>query len=282
LARRPSVSFLKHTPLPEFGRPPVHETVLSIQFAPIEDLGTLHFGLLWGRLKGDFPTFQIVPPLEPVFERFGEEPQERPTFRFERITASGPTIRCWFLDKFESRLLQFQADRFVYNWRRTEHSPDYPRFARILPAFREEWKRFCGFLNDEGFEIPSINQCEVTYINHVEVELGNGVRVSPQTLFPMFQEQPAGGFLPRLSSLRGGLIYDFPDRRGRLHVTFKPATRKSDGAEIIILELTARGEPIGQDFPSAVQWLELGHEWVVRAFAEVTSPEMQAHWERRQ
>lgn len=56
----------------------------------------------------------------------------------------------------------------------------------------------------------------------------------------------------------------------------------SNRAEILNLNMVARGTPTPSDIDGAIAFLRLGHEWIVRAFAEITTPEMHAKWKRTQ
>ena len=51
--------------LPDFRKPPLAETVLSLQFEPVAELTTAHVGLLWARFRKQFPMIEEHPPLPP-------------------------------------------------------------------------------------------------------------------------------------------------------------------------------------------------------------------------
>jgi hypothetical protein len=63
---------------------------------------------------------------------------------------------------------------------------------------------------------------------------------------------------------------------GRLHVDVQPAFRKRDNKPIFVLNLTARGMA-----GDATGFFDLGREWIVRSFAEMTTPQMHGVWRRR-
>jgi hypothetical protein len=44
--------------------------------------------------------------------------------------------------------------------------------------------------------------------------------------------------------------------------------------------LTARGEPLTGDLDGVLDFIDLGHEWIVRAFESVTSDVMHDLWEK--
>jgi hypothetical protein len=60
---------------------------------------------------------------------------------------------------------------------------------------------------------------------------------------------------------------------GRLHATVQSVLRLTDGAQMFVLDLTARGQ-IG----SGTDFFDLGREWIVRSFKELTTPEMHKVW----
>lgn len=69
--------------LPEFERPPVVETVLSIQFEPLAEIGSAHFGVFWQRVRSRFAKTEEKLALEPVVERFNTSSTKRgPRVRF--------------------------------------------------------------------------------------------------------------------------------------------------------------------------------------------------------
>ena len=65
---------------------------------------------------------------------------------------------------------------------------------------------------------------------------------------------------------------------GRLHATLQPAWKKIDNSPILVLNMTARGVPLGKGIDGAFSFFDLGREWIVKGFAEITTPEMQRTW----
>jgi hypothetical protein len=54
--------------------------------------------------------------------------------------------------------------------------------------------------------------------------------------------------------------------QGRLHIELHPAYRQSDDKSLFVLRLTARIKPKGSDAQTAFEGLDVGHEFLVRAF----------------
>jgi hypothetical protein len=44
--------------------------------------------------------------------------------------------------------------------------------------------------------------------------------------------------------------------------------------------LTARGQPLGTGLAGVLEFLDLGREWIVTGFDELTTPEMHRLWGR--
>ena len=47
--------------LPDFNKPPVTETILSLQFEPIAKMTAVHVGVLWQRFREQFPLVEEHP-----------------------------------------------------------------------------------------------------------------------------------------------------------------------------------------------------------------------------
>jgi len=266
-------------PLPDFDDPPVIETLLGVQFAPLASLSTQHFGLYWAKIRTSYPSCETKSPLSPAIEEFGVQPRTGAKLGIEVI--SEPNVRCWFIDESSTRLIQVQRDRFIQNWRRTKADDVYPRYKSLKPDFLIEWQRFCEFLEQERLGIPDVNQCEVTYVNHIELGKGWHSYGEVHKVISNWSGGPSGDFLPEPEMVRLNTIFLMPDKRGRLHVIMQPAIRQLDGKEVLQLNLTARGRPKSSTLDDILGWFDLGHEWIVRGFTDFTTREMHTVWRRK-
>ena len=264
-------------PLPEFDDPPIFETVLGVQFAPLNKFSILQFGLYWELIRNEYPNSDIKPPLSPIEEEF-EKAQTQASFGIQLV--SSPEVRCWFIDSSETRVIQIQNDRFVHNWRKVRGDEPYPRYERIKPKFVEEWQRFCGFLQAQGIPAPEVNQCEVTYFNHIEIGKGWESYSNLNDVIAYWSGTPSGEFLADPESVRLTARYLMPDKKGRLHIEMQPAIRRHDAKEVLQLSLTARGKPASSGLDDIKSWLDLGHEWAVKGFADFTTGKMHRTWGR--
>ncbi|MCY2987034.1 MAG: TIGR04255 family protein [Planctomycetota bacterium] len=265
-------------PLPKFSVPPVIETVVGVEFRRLESWSVPYFGLFWKQIKDRFPKFAVKPPLASQIEIF-EKPKAPPVPRLQFFTE--PEIRCWFIDAADRALIQVQSNRFTYNWRKTEADDSYPHYDEwVRPSFEDAWKQFLDFVREQQLGDVEVLQCEVSYINHIEVDKGWHTAADLSTVFPCWSGKSRGEFLPAPEDVSFEVNYRLPDDRGRLRVSLSPAIRHKDGVEILQLTLTARGKPTDGTTAATLEWIDLGREWVVRGFADFTSANMHSLWKR--
>src|ERR1700730_18245 len=183
------------TDVPDFERPPVNEVILSIQFATLEKMKSAHIGLLWARFRAQYPDVSEQGPINAVFETFGAPPQPGPHIRFEQFL-SPPTPRYWFEKSGTPDLLQVQQNRIIHNWRKHGDEPIYPRYETLRDRFETEVNQFISFLDEEKIGELRPNQCEVTYMNIIELPGSERVHDRLEKITPVW----AGRLSERLDS----------------------------------------------------------------------------------
>ena len=258
-----------------FDRPPLNEVVLSLQSDPVEGLTTPFLGLFWNRVRGQYPSTQVLPTLDPVIEKFDPLGKAEPTPAF-RFLQNIETPRCWFLADGGSQLIQLQQDRVILNWRKTESAKPYPRYEHLRPEFERVVDELGDFLNQERLGALAPNQCEISYINHIEAAdwKSRGELHKVLSFWTPANVQGLQAAEDANTALRFVIEQD-GERLGRLHVTVKSAIRRTDGKPVLVLDFTARGRPVTPDISGVVAFLDLGREWIHKAFRELTSREAQ-------
>jgi hypothetical protein len=125
----------------------------------------------------------------------------------------------------------------------------------------------------------------VTYVNHIlpadgiwESHGEAGRAVSLVTASPY-------AFLPVPEDVRGAARFVIADVGGapvgRLHVLLEPRWFVKDDQPLLLLQLTARGAPLGEDLEGARAFFRLARAWIVNGFVDATTPEMHQVWGRR-
>ncbi len=264
--------------LPEFDNPPVVETVLSAQFEPLAQVRTAHFGLFWNEIKDRFPKTEERPPLEPAFEVFPEPARPPLGLRLEAYE-SPPIPRFLFTNESGTELVQLQPDRFIRNWRKVGQGDQYPRYEKLRARFQEDFVLFKRFVTTQGVGSIKVNQCEVTYINHIISGEGWHTYQEVDKIFNVWRQLEGrypGPAQTLMFHARFVIAQGDGKPIGRLHADLKSAVRTQDRRPMFVLDLTARGL-LGGD----LDFLDTGREWVVRSFTAITTSEMHTIWKRR-
>ncbi len=264
--------------LPDFARPPVVETVLSAQFEPLGRIRAAHFGVFWNQIRDQYPKTEERPPLDAVIERF-PEPARHPVGLQLPLVEAPLLPRFWFTHRDENELIQLQADRFIKNWRKSGEGDAYPRYERVRVRFEEDFRHFQEFVAREKLGPIEVNQCEVTYVNHIVAGEGWERHDELDRVFTVWRH-PAAPFPGRAEDAMFRARFPIRDGSGnpvgRLHAEVQAAVRNSDGKPMFVLNLTARGMS-----GRSTEFFDLGREWIVRSFVELTTEKMHRVWERK-
>lgn len=264
--------------LPKFDNPPVVETVIGVQFAPLVSLSNAHVGWYWKEcLDAGWTKVEQTTPLADQFETFGEERSwVRPGIRIGIRPQSEPD-RLQIIQDNDERMIQVQRTRFICNWRK--RGSTYPSYEALRPEFDEQFDRFVSFAKSAGLGEPEPNQWEMTYVNHIEKD---GLWSGPEDwakVLPGFYAPLVGVPDQRFESFVGEWHLVIEPNRGRLHVAARHAkVAQPEGTEVLVLQLTARG-PIDKE-RSLDAGLKLAHETIVESFAAMTSAAAHTAWRR--
>jgi uncharacterized protein (TIGR04255 family) len=261
--------------LPDFRNPPVVETVLSVQFDRLSAARTAHFGAYWGEVRERFPKTEERGELPPTIERLPDLTPSGVGIQFEALEAP-PTPRFWFTNDGGTELIQVQRDRFIKNWRKVGEGDPYPRYEHVKEGFGRDFSGFKDFVARHQLGTIRINQCEVTYINHILPVEGSGSHSDISQVLTVWR-QPEATYPGAAQDLTFHARFPMADHNGafvgRLHVSLQPVMRLTDGAPMFVLSLTARGQ-VGE----GTDFFDLGREWIVRSFKELTTADMHRLW----
>jgi uncharacterized protein (TIGR04255 family) len=268
--------------LPNFRTPPVSEVVLSIQFASLQQLRAPHVGVFWDTLRKEYPVVSEQLPLNATFETFGMPTEPSPgIFRMQQLLS--PLMpRFWFEQVGGPDLLQLQQDRILHNWR-SQNLFEYPRYESIRARFENEVDAFSRFLAKEQLGQLQPNQCEVTYVNLIELPDGLNPHEHLDDVTPLWSgetSEPTPGDVETSSIQARFLFSDGQSTTGRIYANFQPAFRNNDQAPVIHLEITARGKPRDNSIGAAFDLLDQERYAVVKTFAAITQPAMHELWGR--
>lgn len=263
---------------PDFANPPLAELVLGVQFSPLTKLTAGHFGLFWNELGSDWTEPADGSLLEDQFELFDRPKWSTPIglqLRLEPVRLPG---RFLLGHKSKDRLLQIQATRFLFNWRKREGF--YPSYKRLIVEFEDTFARFRAFADKAGLGKLALNQWELTYINSFPKEVYWQTPADWSTFLPgLFGKLfPSDDLKVLLEHRAAEWSYEIQPKRGRLHIAARPGHVGEDQRDALLLHMTARG-PVGKEAAQTLRnGLDWGHDAVVGAFLRVTSEEVKTRW----
>jgi uncharacterized protein (TIGR04255 family) len=275
--------------LPDFENPPLVEVALGVQFDPIPALRSAHLGLWWQRFRRELPRVEEMPPLPPEVELFGVQTATAPRARL-MISSAAVINRTWFMNENGSQVAQVQPDRFLHNWRKVASEDTYPRYEPIAEEFMSKLDSLQRFVEDEKLGGPfRINQCEVHYVNVIGGGESAPVEWSghkdPGAVVAALRipvSETLGAPEDSTLTMRHLILSPAGKPVGRLTIRLEPIFLVVENQESYRLQLTARGEPIGEGLEGVSRFLELGHRVIVNGFTEITTPSMHKVWRRLQ
>jgi uncharacterized protein (TIGR04255 family) len=242
----------------KFAKSPLTEVVCGVEFnAP--EFSAVHFGLYWREIR----------------ERFPSQPLDRPPVGAIELFATMPRLRrVWFESVERKQLIQLQADRFHYNWRRISDADEYPHFEDIYPNFEKEWQHFqTWWIRTEQFPIQPVRY-ELTYLNQIDQSFGWSDPGDTYKIFS-FASKDWHQFLQKPTVQSSNLEFLLPDGAGNLSVSMNQVIRAEDNLSVILFELTARSFDANLEIET---WFELTHNFVVKAFLDLIQEEAKQAW----
>lgn len=255
--------------LPSYKNPPINEVVCGVLFQTPENLRIPHIGLLWDKFRQEYPIIQHAVPIAGAKSEIPIDP----------VTAL-PMQRVWFINKADDQLIQFQFDRFYFNWRRKKNG--YPRYSHVINNFQSAEDNLENFFKE--FDLGELKPTgyELSYINHIPKGQGWNTLDDLSRVFTDFVwNDKIGRFLPNPVDIAWQTAFPLPEAKGQLTVSLKQATRVDDKIPLLLLELTARGIDESKNTKALRKWFDLARAWIVRGFADLTSSEVQkVCWER--
>jgi len=259
--------------LPEYTRPPVVEVALAIQFGAAIGYKARDLAEIADHWKDECPEVEERTPLPMM--GFGSE---SPDVMLD-VDDGTDVPRLWLQNGSGDRVVQLQQDRIVVNWKQESGQGTYPRYGSIREALRGAWRKLEMAVGGLGLQQPQPSVCEAQYINHLGPDQGWFSTEDTARLIAPWKGTMSDDFLPPNSHGMFLLHFHLPDQRGWLNIEGWPANHVTN-EKMLVLNLTARGRASSPDLTSALDFMDLAHEWIVRGFTSVTTSEAHKIWER--
>lgn len=273
-----SPTMLLKSSFPDYESPPVNEVVIGMVYQPLVSMRVVHYGLIWEKIRAEFPLIEHAPPL-------GLEE----LFKGSLLSGTGwPSTllpRVWYINQKQDKLLQLQHDRFYVNWRSRSDGEPYPRYPTMLRMYEEKMAVIADVFRQEGVGDIVPAAYELRYINHILKGEAWERFEDIEKIFPdlAWRNDPKR-FLPTPIGGVWSAAFALPNGMGRLNVRAQPGVRtvKEGKQQILILELSTGGPAASVQSGMAKEWFDVAHEWIVRGFADLTTLDAQTNlWKRK-
>lgn len=233
---------------------PLAEMLLGVQFGN-QTLSLPAIFSFYHEIKNDFPLIQEHPVTPNVIENL-----DKPT---DVILLSGFQSRKFFITKNEGKLIQLQANRMNFNWRKVKENDEYPRFNNVYSEFLELYTKL-EKISKVNF---LINQYEIAYINHVPlIEFSS----NPSNIISIIQDTI------HLGNINFTFGIPVKELGGNVTVVIQKGKNKETNQDILMIQFSLRG------FSSQINlktWFEQAHDVLIDLFKKSITKEAKTKWE---
>ncbi len=251
--------------LPTFKNPPIVEVVVGVQFAPLDDFLIPYVGGLWDCLgREKYPSFQetdlIIDGANPPI--FGKH----------------PLPRIWFVSGDSNNIIQFQVDRFLYNWRKEPFSDtDYPRYDRVINNFMNSAGDFSKYLHDVGIGPACSQKLELSYINLVKLDDFGGLSGIGNILNDI-SWNGEGRILDVPRKISGRLQFPIQEIASLMDIVYENGILLETGEEILKIEVSVKGQAPDPDMLKCIDWFNVARKCIVTGFNDITCSNAHSVW----
>jgi uncharacterized protein (TIGR04255 family) len=249
----------------KFEKPPLREVVFDVGFEEPAAMTAVHFGLVWESFRQEFPTTEDHPQLID------------PNFDGGLLTSP----RVWFIHHDDTRVIQVQKNRFIYNWRR--RGGEYPSFDVVYPEFKRHFSTFKRALEELGVPPVRARKLELKYINLIRPgdvwETYSDIsRILPDLSWRSSRDR----FLSGPDDLNVSFRFNMPDSNGELVASLSSGIERHTKERVLQLELRVSGATSSEGNIEIEEWFSIAHLAIVNTFVDLTSESIQHNvWGRR-
>ena len=181
----------------------------------------------------------------------------------------------WFISADEQFLIQFQSDRFIFNWRKRGDDCHYPSFDTLIPRFTRNFSKLFQYAKARLDVELKINQVEVAYINVLK-ESDFSKASDFQSIFNDSILEVEGVSLAFGEIVRGA----DGTPMARLVCELNTGFREGTNERIYRLALTSRGAPETDEIEGALGFMRIAHKDIVMKFTDITTANAHRRWRK--
>lgn len=247
-------------------------------FEPLAGLTIGDFGLFWAEILSEFPASEAMQPVPTEIESFdGFRPKQ---VGFQIMPAES-LPRAAFRNPSNGELVQFQSDRFGFNWIKTNDDHKYPHAEATMDRFCDLFQKFSKYIERRKLGPINIVQCELTNVNIVPVsDVGESFAdmATVVRLAPLEYDYANIRLENQLVGSKHIILDDAGHPIGRVHTLGQPSLRVPNNEEAYRLDITARGAPIGSGLEGARRFFDAAASAVNAVFLASTTNAGRRFW----
>jgi uncharacterized protein (TIGR04255 family) len=256
--------------LPKFRNPPVSETAMAIEFAPIPGFDFIKLLRLQDRWSVEYPKVSEVQGAPPS-QMASEGPQ---TIEFQIF--DGPK-RIWAENPSTGGLVQTQSDRVVTNWRRLEPALTYPGYKALRAEFERVWSIYHDYVESESLAVPAPFLSEFTFVNVVPVEPEDTLADLVTLIREPDDEVPGRDTFGRFQFIRGIERSETHPFDVQIQINGGPMPPSEEGRRVN-LSVVAR-VVLAERGNEPMAGLDAAHALASQTFARIITPAKRKAWE---
>lgn len=248
-------------PILKYDNPPINEIVCGIRFNPIEQLQSGHLGILWQKIRHDFPKTEDQNPIAPI--------SQDDIGKIDKL----PLPRVWFIHRNENELVQVQRNRFHYNWRERDEGDEYPGFDKVVNNFIRYLTLFQEFLIEENLGKLVTKEYELTYIDLIPQGQGWENLGDLGKVFPNLLSLTGQGILSaNVRVINWQTVLGLQNGLGQLSLAIRSGQRRTNNQQLLHIETKALGK---EQSASIDVWFDVAHTSITELFSNLVSNEIQ-------
>jgi uncharacterized protein (TIGR04255 family) len=241
----------------EFSNPPLNEVICGIQYKTTTPYNfTLEYDF-YNRVKEALPKVEKIMPIINSQQEF---------------EASIGVPRYFLKSNEEEKLIQLQAEKFFFNWRKLDsHAIPYPRFSTVYSEFNDYWRTFStDVLQDKNIAISNL---ELTYINSIDIQSSSETITPLAKVFSFFHNTAN-----ILDSDEFNMTFGVPIDQcaGKMVCTLTKTSRKDNNKKILLFQISILGKL--SEGISLEKWFSNAHCIILEYFDKYTSEEAKNSW----
>lgn len=184
-----------------------------------------------------------------------------------------------FKGKDDTTLVQFQRDRFLYNWRKLDSKKPYPRYEKVIGAFLKNYAAFESCLAEMKLPNATIEMLELSYINLIPISSFGGLK-NLGDIFEDISWKKRAANTPQPTKFSLLWQFNVPQNKSLMNVHTVMVQSPETGEDMLRVELSVKGQAPDVEISQCKNWFDNSREAIVNTFTDLTTVKAHKLWGR--